>query len=156
MRRIPRSLGCRAYSLVWWEEGAFCVERSAVFPLLPFYFPLFTSVIGACLLGGRGLMAGLSGFTSHTVGALGPTKSSDELFHPTLLITFSHFLSFIANTHRNKMSLEILNYCAVVCAMHLKVFLHSNLLFRLLRYFASAKNTSNLKYQFNSKIRLLI
>ena len=61
------NVGCRAHLLVWWEEGAFCVERSAVFPLLPacFYFPLFISVIGACLLGGRGLMAGLSGFTSH-------------------------------------------------------------------------------------------
>ena len=59
------------------------------------------------------------------IGALGPTKSSDGLFHTTLLITFSHFLSFKANTQRNKTSLEILNYCAVVSAMHLKVFIHS-------------------------------
>ena len=29
------------------------------------YFPLFISVTGACLLGGVGLMAGLSGFASH-------------------------------------------------------------------------------------------
>ena len=54
--------GCRAL-LVWWEEEALFVECSAVFPLpSPLYFPLFISVMGACLLGGMGLMAGLSGF----------------------------------------------------------------------------------------------
>ena len=41
----------RAYLLVWQKEGALCVERLPVFHLPPTYFPLFISVMGACLLG---------------------------------------------------------------------------------------------------------
>ena len=26
MCQVPCPLGCRAYSLVWWEEGALCIE----------------------------------------------------------------------------------------------------------------------------------
>ena len=56
MRGIPRALGCIAYLSVWWEVGALCVERIAVFVLsLPtLCFPLSISVTGACSFRGRG------------------------------------------------------------------------------------------------------
>ena len=46
------------------RRSIFCGAFSRFFPSLPLYFPLFISVIGACLLGALGLMAGLSGFAS--------------------------------------------------------------------------------------------
>ena len=54
MHWIPCALGCRAHLSVWWEEGAFCMERLAVFPLPfdPLYFLLFIRVTGAWFLGG--------------------------------------------------------------------------------------------------------
>ena len=56
MRGIPRALGWSAYLSVWWEVGALCVERLAVFvpSLPPLCFPLYISVTGACLLMGVG------------------------------------------------------------------------------------------------------
>ena len=63
IRWIPRALPGTAYSLVWREEGVFCVEQvSSFFPPsgtslpnpLHLYFPLFISVTGACLFEGMG------------------------------------------------------------------------------------------------------
>ena len=52
MHWIPRALHCTAYSSVWREEGAFCVKDSP--PPSHLYFPLFTSVMGACRVKGMG------------------------------------------------------------------------------------------------------
>ena len=56
MHWIPHGLCGTAYSSVWREERAFCVENLAVFflPPFPLYFPLFISVTGACLIEGVG------------------------------------------------------------------------------------------------------
>ena len=52
------------------EEGTFCVERLAAFPLpshCPSYFPGFISVTGACLLIGFGAHGWVAGFCQPSV-----------------------------------------------------------------------------------------
>ena len=63
---IPCGLGSRAYFWAWQKkEPSVCSIQQFFHLSSPFYFPLFISVLGACLRGGMGLMAGLSGFASH-------------------------------------------------------------------------------------------
>jgi len=59
MCRISCALGCRAYVLVWWEEGPLRVECLAIFHLTSrlLYSSLCISVTGACLLGSVGVLS---------------------------------------------------------------------------------------------------
>ena len=61
---IPHALRGTVYSWVWQEEGAFCVERLAVFSLPPSTFYCLSVWLVLVFSRAWGLMAGLSGFAS--------------------------------------------------------------------------------------------
>ena len=103
MHGIPQALGCRALILillVWQEEGAFWEECAASPP----FFPPFISWVWwvPVFLGAWGLMAGLSGFTSHRCslrlgGGSTMLSQTPNLHFTTQLLSSSSLLAVTVN-----------------------------------------------------------